>query len=228
MIADLSLWRSAALIARGFRGGAWPVRTAMGGAIVALWLVTVSAISPLVPGAIAGSMPEDMTSATLTAAMAADARRDYAAERELLLPLAQDGSAIAQYDLGILYAKGEDVPIDYAEAVGWFRKAANQGLAPAQYAMGLAYAHGQGVQKDDAEARHMLSLAARQGYALAQAALKAMASRGESGSPAHATAQKINGQGRSAERTARFNLLALGIIALCGGAIIAMVVIQKR
>jgi len=147
------------------------VPTALGCGVVALLLVIMSAESPFVPGAIARSMPEDMTAITLTAAMAADARRDYVAEHDLLLPLAQEGFPIAQYDFGILYAKGEGVSIDYGEAVGWFRKAADQGLAPAQYAMGLAYAHGQGLPVNDAQAVDWLRRAAQQGYALAQTAL---------------------------------------------------------
>ena len=54
----------------------------------------------------------------------------------LLRPLADQGDATAQYDLGLMYAKGQGVPQDYAEAVKWFRKAADQGDASAQYNLG--------------------------------------------------------------------------------------------
>lgn len=39
---------------------------------------------------------------------------------------AERGNAEAQYDLGLLYAAGEDLPKNKAEAVKWFRKAAAQ------------------------------------------------------------------------------------------------------
>jgi len=49
------------------------------------------------------------------------------------LPLAKQGNASAQYNLGIIYNKGEGVPQDSAEAVKWYRLAADQGYASAQY-----------------------------------------------------------------------------------------------
>ncbi|MGH7015090.1 MAG: tetratricopeptide repeat protein [Stellaceae bacterium] len=134
----------------------------------------------------AHSISADVTEQTLAAAQAAAARHDYAAERKLLLPLAEQGSAVAQYNLGIIYAKGEGVPTDYPQAVHWFREAADQELAPAQYAMGLAYAHGQGVPKDNAQALRWLRLAAQQGNALAQAGLKIMIANGYGAEPSPA------------------------------------------
>ena len=47
-------------------------------------------------------------------------------------PLADQGHAYAQYYLGLMYANGEGVPEDDAEAVRWFRLAADQGHADAQ------------------------------------------------------------------------------------------------
>ena len=42
------------------------------------------------------------------------------------------GNATAQYNLGLMYAIGEGVLKDEAEAVKWYRMAAEQGLAMAQ------------------------------------------------------------------------------------------------
>ncbi|MBM4393779.1 MAG: sel1 repeat family protein, partial [Deltaproteobacteria bacterium] len=78
------------------------------------------------------------------------------------------GDATAQYNLGFMYAKGEGVPKDDAEAVKWYRKAADQGLADAQYNLGVMYAVGKGVPKDDAEAVKWYRKAADQGLAGAQ------------------------------------------------------------
>ena len=67
-----------------------------------------------------------------------------------------------------MYADGEGVPEDDAEAVRWYRLAADQGLANAQYNLGVMYADGEGVPEDDAEAVRWYRLAADQGLANAQ------------------------------------------------------------
>ena len=59
---------------------------------------------------------------------------------------AEQGDAVAQFNLGELYALGEGVPQDPAEAVRWFRLAAEQGYA-VQYALGVLYGQGKGVPK---------------------------------------------------------------------------------
>ena len=44
-----------------------------------------------------------------------------------------------------MYANGEGVPEDDAEAVRWYRLAAEQGYAMAQSFLGAMYANGEGV-----------------------------------------------------------------------------------
>ena len=68
--------------------------------------------------------------------------------------------AAAQSNLGVMYANGQGVPQDYAEAVKWYRKAAEQGDAAAQYNLGLMYANGQGVPQDYVQAYKWISIAA--------------------------------------------------------------------
>ncbi len=48
---------------------------------------------------------------------------------------ADQGHAKAQFNLGVMYAKGEGVPRDDREAVKWYRKAADQGDADAKKAL---------------------------------------------------------------------------------------------
>ena len=74
--------------------------------------------------------------------------------------LAEQGDADAQFNLGVMYANGEGVLKDEAEAVRWFRLAADQGNAFAQYDLGVMYANGEGVPQDDAEAVRWFRLAA--------------------------------------------------------------------
>jgi TPR repeat protein len=51
-------------------------------------------------------------------------------------PLAKQGHASAQAQLGFMYAYGKGVRQDAAEAVKWYRKAAEQGDPHAQFILG--------------------------------------------------------------------------------------------
>ncbi len=55
---------------------------------------------------------------------------DFAAAVQLLRPLADQGNALAQTSLGIMYAQGQGIPQDDVQALFWFRKAADQGTPP--------------------------------------------------------------------------------------------------
>ena len=85
-----------------------------------------------------------------------------AAAQELacLCASAEAGAASAQYFLGMMYANGEDVPQDDAEAGTWYRKAAEQGHIEAKNNLGVMYADGRGVPQDYVEAHMWLNLAA--------------------------------------------------------------------
>jgi TPR repeat protein len=89
---------------------------------------------------------------------------------------ANAGDAAAQYNLGMMYGRGQSVPQDFAQAITWYRKAADQGDAEAQYNLGFMYFNGQGVPQDDAqvEAAAWFRKAADQGHALAQSLLGVM------------------------------------------------------
>ena len=78
---------------------------------------------------------------------------------------AEAGVPGAQFNLGVMYAKGRGVPQDEAAAVYWYRLAAGQGLAEAQFNLGGMYAEGRGVSQDGAVAARWYRLAAAQGYA---------------------------------------------------------------
>jgi hypothetical protein len=76
--------------------------------------------------------------------------------------LAEQGNALAQWRLGVMYDNGEGVPEDDAEAVRWYRLAAEQGLVPAQFNLGVKYANGRGVPQDYVLAYMWWNLAAAQ------------------------------------------------------------------
>src|SRR5690606_38659877 len=73
---------------------------------------------------------------------------NYAVALSEWRPYAERGDAHAQYNLGLLYSRGEGVPVDYAEAARWYQKAADQGIVAAQFNLGILCAKGQGVAQD--------------------------------------------------------------------------------
>ena len=77
----------------------------------------------------------------------------------------------AQNDIGVLYQAGLGVPIDYKEAMKWYRLAADQNLPMAMVNIGNLYRTGLGVTKDDQEARRWFQRAADLGSTEAKAAL---------------------------------------------------------
>ena len=81
---------------------------------------------------------------------------------------AEAGDAWAQYYLGMMYAEGEGVSKDGAEAVKWFRLAAEQGYANAQFNLGNSYYNGVGVPKDLVQAHVWINISAAKGNELAQ------------------------------------------------------------
>ena len=84
------------------------------------------------------------------------------------LPLAKEGNASAQYNVGTMYYEGLGVYDNFDEAFIWFRRSADQGYARAQSRLGYIYADGDEVPQDYALAVKWFQLAATQGHAKAQ------------------------------------------------------------
>ena len=117
--------------------------------------------------------------ADFAAGVEAYGRGDYAAALREFRPLAEQGDAAAQVNLGIMYDNGDGVPEDDRQAVFWYRKAAEQGNTAAQVNLGLVYANGDGVPEDDRQAVFWWRKAAEQGDAAAQVNLGIMYADGE-------------------------------------------------
>jgi len=73
---------------------------------------------------------------------------------------ADQGDAPAQFNLGVMYAEGQGVPQDNAQAAEWYRLAADHNHAQAQYNLGLWYAQGEGGSQDYVSAHMWFNLAA--------------------------------------------------------------------
>jgi TPR repeat protein len=134
------------------------ITTLFTGGFLALVLFGVAAAGPLADGD------------------AAFHRGDYAAAMRFLRPLADQGNAAAQSNLGVMYGNGLGVPQDYAQAILWFRKAADQGDADAEDNLALMYGYDLG---DYAQAAMWYRKAADQGNALGQAQLGALYADGK-------------------------------------------------
>ena len=94
--------------------------------------------------------------------------QDYAQAVKYYRLAADQGFAMAQYNLGICYYNGQGVPEDDGMAAKYYRLAADQGYAKAQYNLGACYYWGQGVPQDYAQAVKYYRLAVDQGFANAQ------------------------------------------------------------
>ncbi len=76
---------------------------------------------------------------------------------------AEQGYALAQLVLGLMYVEGKGVRQDYKEAAKWYRLAAEQGDTSAQFSLGLMYVEGKGVPQDYVLAHMWFNLSAYNG-----------------------------------------------------------------
>lgn len=88
---------------------------------------------------------------------------DYASAFREWVPLAKQGNASAQGNLGVLYEKGLGVPRDSKTAMKWYSLAAKQGLSSAQYNLFVLFFYGRGVAKDYVRALAWANIAASSG-----------------------------------------------------------------
>jgi hypothetical protein len=112
--------------------------------------------------------------ASLAEGIQAYERGQFANALQFLLPLANEGDAVAQYHLGLLYEDGKGVRADPVQARQWYERAAQVGYAEAQFRLGRLHADGKGVPADGTQAARWYLLAAGQGHLDAQYSLGTM------------------------------------------------------
>ena len=93
---------------------------------------------------------------------------DYATALRKWRPLAEQGDAKSQFQVGWMYEKGQGVSQNFETAVNWYRLAAIKRHAPAQFNLGVMYNDGTGVPQNYAIAAKWYRLAAEQGDEPAQ------------------------------------------------------------
>ncbi len=103
---------------------------------------------------------QSATADTLQDAKALYGAKAYAQAYDLLLPLAEQGVAEAQYLIGRIYELGHGREVDFSRSAIWMEKAAEQGHRRANLELGFYYLKGVGVAKDRAKAEPLLNFAA--------------------------------------------------------------------
>ena len=123
-------------------------------------LVALAAVLIGLSGGSALARSED----PLLSGVEAARRGDFTTAYGLWAPLARTGNAEAAHFLSMLYATGQGVARDDAEAVRWVRIAAEAGHVEAQRKLGQFYHLGRGVDPDEAEATRWMRRAAEAGH----------------------------------------------------------------
>jgi TPR repeat protein len=121
------------------------------------------------------SVASSIAADSLEDAVVAYRRADYATAFRIYRSMADQGLAIAQFNVGLMYDNGQGVSKNEVQAMKWYRLAADQGRSDAQYQLGHLYYK----QDNYAEATKWFHLAADQGRADAQSNLGSMYAEGE-------------------------------------------------
>lgn len=119
--------------------------------------------------------------ADLAKGLEAAASRHWTDALREFRPLAEQGDANAQVNLGNLYMRGLAVKQDYLTAFDWYAKAARQGNVAGQAKLGLMYYYGLGIQEDRAEAMRWFLKAGEQGDPEAAMVLGTLYDQGSAG-----------------------------------------------
>ncbi|MEJ2179575.1 MAG: tetratricopeptide repeat protein, partial [Gammaproteobacteria bacterium] len=82
--------------------------------------------------------------------------------------LAEEGNAIAQFNIAHMHEVGEGVEKNAVEALKWYQRAAGQGYAEAQNNLGILYSNGIGAPRDQKQSAYWTEMAANQGLPNAQ------------------------------------------------------------
>ena len=114
-------------------------------------LVVLALLAPLYAGA------------DVNKGFAAAGTGDFATAEKEWKKAAEQGNAVAQYNLGLMYDNGRGVLQDHKETVKWYTLAAEQGKARSQFNLGVMYYNGQGVIQDNVYAHIWLNIAASEG-----------------------------------------------------------------
>ena len=106
-------------------------------------------------------------------------KSNYTLAHELLHPLSEQGSAVAQYIVGLMYFRGKIVVKDYKESIKFLNLSAEQGYTRAQHKLGNIYIGDLFGKPDFKKAIKWFRLASSKGYAPSQYFLATLYENGD-------------------------------------------------
>jgi hypothetical protein len=152
-------------------------RALIGLVIVVVAMVVGYQLGPAMERRWSASRQESERAAVKTAEAAAPIAKRKVRPLADLQRLAEHGDADAQWQLGVRYHNGEEVPRDDTRAMQWFLRAAEQGHVTAQATLGAYYWAGRGVPQDLSRAYFWSALALAQGDENSRSRLEGLASQ---------------------------------------------------
>jgi TPR repeat protein len=102
---------------------------------------------------------------------------DYETAYREWLPLAEKDSPPAQFNIGLMFERGEGREQDFKLAVEWYLRAAENGLGRAQFRLGELYEAGEHIEQDLVQARKWFTIAAQSRHPGANKRRKKVAKR---------------------------------------------------
>jgi len=99
--------------------------------------------------------------ANFQAALDAYNAGDYETAYREWLPLAEKNSPAAQFNIGLMFERGEGREQDFKPAIKWYLRAAENGFGRAQFRLGEIYEAGEAVEQDLVQARKWFTVAAQ-------------------------------------------------------------------
>ena len=85
---------------------------------------------------------------------------DYETAYREWLPLAEKDSPAAQFNMGLMFERGEGREQDFKMAIDWYLRAAENEFGRAQFRLGEIYQAGEAVEQDLVQARKWFAIAA--------------------------------------------------------------------
>lgn len=130
-------------------------------------------------GAELGDVNAMVSYAVMLAAGSPEVKQDRTRAAEYFERAAMTGDALANYNLGLLFLRGQGKPENPYRAAQHIRYAAEKNLPSAQYDLAAMYQSGTGVPNDGLEAANWMSKAAASGLTAAEYDYAVMLLRGQ-------------------------------------------------
>jgi hypothetical protein len=151
----------------------------LGLVIVVVAMVLGYLVGPMIEKRLSpeASQRSSVKAASTGSAQSATDHNTRATSLSELRRVAGQGDADAQWQMGVRYHNGEDVPRDDTQAMQWFLRAAEQGHVTAQATLGAYYWAGRGVPQDLSKAYFWSAIALAQGDENSKSRLEGLSSQ---------------------------------------------------